>query len=284
MNNIVSLEWLKEKIGDPKLVIADCRFRLDDPAAGLRAYEESHIPGAVYLDLEKDLSGEVEEYGGRHPLPDIFAMTVTFGKAGISNDSIVVAYDDQGGAMASRLWWLLKYMGHEQVYVLDKGFSAWAQKGLAIATEKKVVQPASYLATVQHTMLVEMDEVKELLGSEGVTLIDSREAPRYRGEIEPIDRIAGHIPGAINRFWKDSLTESGAWKDVAAQSERFHDLDRNGDIIVYCGSGVTATPNVISLQEAGFANVRLYAGSWSDWISYEGNAVAVGDEGEPRKA
>lgn len=280
MNNIVSLEWLKEKMGEPKLVIVDCRFRLDDPEAGLRAYEESHIPGAVYMDLEKNLSGEVEEHGGRHPLPDIFAMTVTIGRAGICNDSIVVAYDDQGGAMASRLWWLLKYMGHEQVYVLDNGFSAWVNKGLPVSTEKEVVQPVTYLATVQHNMLVEMDEVRELLGSEGVTLIDSREAPRYRGEVEPIDRVAGHIPGAINRFWKDSLTESGAWKDVDAQSDRFHDLDKNGDLIVYCGSGVTATPNVIALQEAGFTKVRLYAGSWSDWSSVEGNPVATGDEGK----
>lgn len=278
MNNIVSLEWLKEKIGEPKLVIADCRFRLDDPSAGLRAYEESHIPGAVYLDLEKDLSGEVEEHGGRHPLPDIFAMTVTFAKAGISNESIVVAYDDQGGAMASRLWWLLKYMGHEQVYVLDKGFSAWLNQGLPVATEKKAVQPATYLATVQHNMLVEMDEVREMLASEGVTLIDSREAPRYRGEVEPIDRLAGHIPGAINRFWKEGLAETGEWKEAAAQSDRFHDLDKNGDLIVYCGSGVTATPNVIALQEAGFTKVRLYAGSWSDWISYNDNPIAVGDE------
>ncbi|MUT65961.1 sulfurtransferase [Paenibacillus sp. NEAU-GSW1] len=274
MNNIVSLEWLREKMGEPNLVIADCRFRLDDTEAGRRAYEESHIPGAVYLDLEKDLSGEVEEHGGRHPLPDIFAATVTFGQAGISNNSIVVAYDDQGGAMASRLWWLLKYLGHEQVYVLDKGFTAWAKQGLPVTAEQAEPLTAAFIATVQHNMLVEMDEVRELLGSEGTTLIDSREAPRYRGEVEPIDRVAGHIPGAINRFWRDGLMESGAWKDVDAQAERFNDLDKNGDLIVYCGSGVTATPNVIALEEAGFTRVRLYAGSWSDWISYEGNPIA----------
>ncbi|WP_337100495.1 sulfurtransferase [Paenibacillus sp. YIM B09110] len=278
MNNIVSLEWLQEKMGDTNLVIADCRFRLDDPTAGSKAYEESHIPGAVYMNLEKDLSGEVEEVGGRHPLPDIFAMTVTFGKAGISNESVVVAYDDQGGAMASRLWWLLKYLGHEQVYVLDRGFSAWVNQGLPVSSEQTEAQPATYIATVQHSMLVEMDEVRDLLGSEGVTLVDSREAPRYRGEVEPIDRVAGHIPGAINRFWKDGLAESGAWKDAAAQADRFADLDRDREFIVYCGSGVTATPNVIALQEAGFNKVRLYAGSWSDWISYADNPVAMGDE------
>ncbi|MBD2872398.1 sulfurtransferase [Paenibacillus arenilitoris] len=278
MNNIVSLKWVLARMYEPDIVIVDCRFLMGKPDAGRELYEASHIPGAVYLDLEKDLSAPVDEHGGRHPLPDIFELTVAFSRAGIGNESRVVAYDDQGGAMASRLWWLLKYLGHEQVYVMDEGFTAWTNAGFPVSAEQKVIVPAKFLATVQHNMLVEMDEVKERLGDERVTLIDSREAPRYRGEVEPLDKVAGHIPGAINRFWKDGLTESGAWKNEAAQVERFADLDRDRELIVYCGSGVTATPNVIALQEAGFSKVRLYAGSWSDWISYEGNAVATGEE------
>lgn len=278
MNNIVSIAWVKEQIGAPDVVIADCRFVLGKPEAGREAYEASHIPGAVYLDLEKDLSAPVDEHGGRHPLPDIFDLTVALSRAGISNETKVVAYDDQGGAMASRLWWLLKYLGHEQVYVMDEGFAAWTNAGHPVTDEVMEPAPVKFLAVVEHTMLVEMDQVQELLGKDGVTLIDSREAPRYRGEVEPIDRVAGHIPGAINRFWKDGLTESGSWKDGAEQAERFSDLDKNRDIIVYCGSGVTATPNVIALQEAGFTNVKLYAGSWSDWISYSENPVATGEE------
>ncbi|WP_214626144.1 sulfurtransferase [Paenibacillus agaridevorans] len=280
MNNIVSLKWLLARLYESDIVIVDCRFLMGKPDAGRELYEASHIPGAVYLDLEKDLSAPLDEdgHGGRHPLPDIFALTVALSRVGISNESRVVVYDDQGGAMASRLWWLLKYLGHEQVFVLDEGFTAWTNAGFPISAEQRVLIPSKYLATVQHTMLVEMAEVKELLGDERVTLIDSREAPRYRGEVEPLDKVAGHIPGAINRFWKDGLGESGAWKDADAQADRFADLDRDRELIVYCGSGVTATPNVIALQEAGFNKVRLYAGSWSDWISYEGNKVAVGDE------
>ncbi|RIX60287.1 sulfurtransferase [Paenibacillus nanensis] len=286
MNNIVSQKWLLERLDEPDVVIVDCRFLMGKPDAGRELYEASHIPGAVYLDLEKDLSAPLHEqgHGGRHPLPDIFDLTVALSRVGIGNESRVVAYDDQGGAMASRLWWLLKYLGHEQVYVLDEGFTAWAGAGFPVSSEQKELVPARFLANVQHTMLAEMDEVKERLGDAGITLIDSREAPRYRGEVEPLDKVAGHIPGAINRFWKDGLTDSGSWKDAAAQADRFADLDRDREIIVYCGSGVTATPNVIALQEAGFTKVRLYAGSWSDWISYSENPVAKGDEESPSKA
>ncbi|MCU6711956.1 sulfurtransferase [Paenibacillus sp. J5C_2022] len=278
MNHIVSLKWLLARMYEPDVVIVDCRFLMGQPDAGRELYETSHIPGAVYLDLEKDLSGPIEEHGGRHPLPDIFDLTVALSRVGISNESLVVAYDDQGGAMASRLWWLLKYLGHERVSVLDEGYTAWVDAGFPVSSEQRVLIPSKFLAEVQHTMLAEMDEVKELLGQERVTIIDSREGPRYRGEVEPLDPVAGHIPGAINRFWKDGLSDSGSWKDAAAQAERFADLDRDDELIVYCGSGVTATPNIISLREAGYTKVRLYAGSWSDWISYEENPVAVGNE------
>ncbi|WP_020618219.1 sulfurtransferase [Paenibacillus daejeonensis] len=280
MDNIVSLKWLLARMYEPDIVIVDCRFLMGKPDAGRELYEASHIPGAVYMDLEKDLSAPVEEdgHGGRHPLPDIFDLTVTMSRVGIKKESRVVAYDDQGGAMASRFWWLLKYLGHDQVYVLDEGYTAWVEAGFPVSSEQQVLIPSKYLAEVRHSMLAEMAEIQERLDDESLTLIDSREAPRYRGEVEPLDKAAGHIPGAINRFWKDGLTEGGAWKDAAAQTDRFADLDRDSEVIVYCGSGVTATPNIIALQEAGFTKVRLYAGSWSDWISYSENPVATGEE------
>ncbi|MFS0724997.1 sulfurtransferase [Paenibacillus sp. 1P07SE] len=280
MNNIVSLKWLLARMYEPDIVIVDCRFLMGKPDAGRELYETSHIPGAVYMDLEKDLSAPVEAdgHGGRHPLPDIFDLTVALSRVGISNESRVVAYDDQGGAMASRLWWLLKHLGHEQVYVLDEGYTAWVNAGFPVSSEQRVLIPARFLAEVRHTMLMEMPELQERLGDGSLILIDSREAPRYRGEVEPLDKVAGHIPGAINRFWKDGLSEDGSWKDAAAQTERFAELDSESEVVVYCGSGVTATPNVIALQEAGFTKVRLYAGSWSDWISYEGNPIATGEE------
>ncbi|RAP73363.1 sulfurtransferase [Paenibacillus montanisoli] len=278
MNNIVSLKWLLARMYESDVVIVDCCFQLGKPESGREAYTESHIPGAVYLDLEKDLSSPVEEHGGRHPLPDIAALTATLSRVGINNESRVIAYDDQGGAMASRLWWLLKYLGHEQVYVMDEGFTAWKNAGFPVSAEQKVLIPSQFLATVQHNMLVEVEEVQEKLGQAGVTIVDSREGARYRGEAEPIDRVAGHIPGAINRFWAEGRDADGKWKSAEAQEARFVGLPKDGELVVYCGSGVTACPNVLALQEAGFTNVKLYAGSWSDWISYEGNPVAVGNE------
>ncbi|MHA7966305.1 sulfurtransferase [Paenibacillus sp. CAU 1782] len=278
MKNIMSLQELHDSLDEPNVVVVDCRFVMGQPDAGREQYKASHIPGAVYLDLEKDLSAPIGEHGGRHPLPDIVELTMALSRVGIGNESQVIAYDDQGGAMASRLWWLLNYLGHEAVAVLDEGYTAWVNAGYSVSAELGTVQPTKFLAVVEHSILMEMDELRERLDDERLTLIDSREAPRYRGEVEPLDRVAGHIPGAINVFWKDGLTESGSWKDAEAQAERFADLDKDSEIVVYCGSGVTATPNVIALQEAGFSRVRLYAGSWSDWISYSENPVATGEE------
>jgi thiosulfate/3-mercaptopyruvate sulfurtransferase len=266
------------RLYEPDMVIVDCRFQLGKPDVGREAYAETHIPGAVYLDLEKDLSAPVGEHGGRHPLPDVDALAKRLGQAGISSESRVVAYDDQGGAMASRLWWLLRYLGHSSVYVLEEGFAAWQKAGLLVSSEEKVIFPKVYVPQPQQGMLADMQEVKAKLWAPGVVLIDSREAPRYRGEVEPIDPVAGHIPGARNLFWSEVRRADGSWKDANEQRERFADLSQEDEIIVYCGSGVSATPNVLALSEAGFTRVKLYAGSWSDWISYSDNPILTGDE------
>lgn len=279
MNHIVSMKWVLARLYEQDLTIVDCRFQLNDPEAGRRAYAESYIPGAVYLDLEKDLSSPVEEHGGRHPLPDITTLAAKLGKLGIQCDTRVVAYDDQGGAMASRLWWLLTYMGHEHVYVMEQGFTAWREGGFPVTSATPAIRvPARYEPTLHPELLVDVDAVREASRFGNATLIDSREPHRYQGLEEPIDKVAGHIPGAVNAFWKDSLAPDGRWLTPDQQSERFAALPKDKPLIVYCGSGVTACPNVIALREAGFTDVRLYAGSWSDWISYEGNPIAAGDE------
>jgi thiosulfate/3-mercaptopyruvate sulfurtransferase len=283
MQHIVPVKWLLARLYEPDQIIVDCRFQLGKPVSGRKAYEEAHIPGAVYLDLEQDLSAPIGAHGGRHPLPDVAALAARLGQAGIGNEFRVVAYDDQGGAMASRLWWLLSYLGHEAVYVMDGGFSAWQNAGLPVSSEQKVIFPKVFVPEPRQEMVADMEEVKAKVGTPGVVVVDSREGPRYRGEVEPIDPVAGHIPGAINRFWSEGRREDGSWKDADEQAARFADLSRDDEIIVYCGSGVTATPNVLALQEAGFTRVKLYAGSWSDWISYIQNPIATGDEEKPKK-
>ena len=283
MNIIVQPRWLLARMYEPDLVIVDCRFQLGAPEAGRKAYEQDHIPGALYADLETDLSAPVTEHGGRHPLPDSQAFAAFIGKLGIDQDTRVVAYDDQGGAFAARLWWLLRYHGHRRTYILDGGYSKWKELGYSVSYAKPpVIVPKTFVPELQPDMLVSMQEVRERLGNSRTLLIDSREPRRYRGEEEPIDRKAGHIPGARNLFWKDSLNGDGLWKSAEEQKERFAaaGLDPEGEqeIIVYCGSGVTACPNVLALEQAGYRNVKLYAGSWSDWISYEDNPVAMGEE------
>jgi thiosulfate/3-mercaptopyruvate sulfurtransferase len=278
MGFIVEAEWLLEHLHDSNVVVADCRFALGQPSSGRSLYEQGHLPGAVYFDLDKQLSSAVSQHGGRHPLPDLQAFAAVLSAAGIGNQTTVVAYDDQGGAMASRLWWLLRYAGHDQVFILNGGFSAWQAAGYPVTADVSTPEPAVFEARAREHMLLQMEEVKARIGNADVTLIDSREEPRYLGLSEPIDAKAGHIPGAVNYFWKGALDEQGRWRDAAGQAARFDKLPPDQEIVVYCGSGVTACPNVLALEEVGYKNVKLYAGSWSDWISYEGNPIATGEE------
>lgn len=279
MKSIVSMRWVLARMYETDLAIVDCRFQLNDPDAGRRSYAEAYIPGAIYMDLERDLSGPAGKHGGRHPLPDIDALAAKLGRAGIDRTMRVVAYDDQGGAMAARFWWLLRYMGHEQVYVMDEGFSAWKQAGFPVTDAAPPIRvPKPYVPDVRPELLADVEAVRDAVRTGGSVLVDSREPARYRGETEPIDRIAGHIPGAVNRFWKDNLDEAGRWRSPEELAARFAALPKDKPVIVYCGSGVTACPNVLALLEAGYQDVKLYAGSWSDWISYEENPAAKGEE------
>jgi thiosulfate/3-mercaptopyruvate sulfurtransferase len=278
MEPVVSIRWLLARMYEPEMVIADCRFLLSDPEAGRIAYKEDHIPGAIYLHLEEQLSAPVGTHGGRHPLPDTDTLAKTLSKVGINRDSIVVAYDDQGGAYASRLWWLLKYLGHERVYVMEDGYSTWKNAKFPVSDHQAVRIPSHYEADVQHHMVAGVEAVRAASSSGEPLLVDSREPRRYLGLEEPIDVKAGHIPGAVNKFWKDVLDEQGRYKKTDALQEHFADIQPEQEVIVYCGSGVTACPNVLALTQAGYKYVKLYAGSWSDWISYEENLVATGEE------
>ncbi|MDQ0195651.1 sulfurtransferase [Paenibacillus wynnii] len=278
MESIVSTRWLLARMYESELVIVDCRFVLSDPEAGRIAYTADHIPGAIYLHLEEQLSAPVGSHGGRHPLPDVTELAQVFSKVGMNKDSIVVAYDDQGGAYASRLWWLMRYLGHERIYVMDEGYSAWKNAKFPVSDHQAVRIPSQFVADIQYEMVVGVEDVQEVVRNGGPLIIDSREHRRYLGLEEPIDAKAGHIPGAVNKFWKDVLDEQGRWKKADPLKEQFADIEQDQEVIVYCGSGVTACPNVLALTRAGYKNVKLYAGSWSDWISYGENPVAAGEE------
>lgn len=282
MKTIVSKNWLLARLYEPDLVIVDCRFVLGDPSAGRRAYEVEHIPGAIYISLEEDLSGSVGTHGGRHPLPDPEQLALRLSKAGIGSSSRVIAYDDQGGMFAARLWWLLRYLGHEQVYVMNDGFSAWKHSGYPATTDQHVVVPQTFVPNIQHQMLADVNDIRNALDDPNVILVDSRDPRRYAGLEEPLDARAGHIPGAVNSFWQQVLNEQGAWKSDSELRTHFSSLtdqlNEEREIVVYCGSGISACPNFLALQQIGVKNVRLYAGSWSDWISYKDNPVETGEK------
>lgn len=284
MSYFVNREWLQEAQTrvDLELVIVDVRYDLTDEDAGELAYRAGHIPAAYYANLSHDLSSgkRPDGQGGRHPLPEPAKVAAFFGSIGITPKSTVIAYDDQGGAMASRLRWLLQWIGFDgNVYVLEGGFKGWQEAGLPFSTEiPRRIEDQELPVYLQSHILVDQEYVKSKIGAEGTVIIDSRDGARYRGEVEPIDKAAGHVPTAINHFWQEGKRADGTWKSAQEQSERFASIDKDDEIIVYCGSGVTATPNFFALQEAGFKNVKLYAGSWSDWSSNPDNPVATGDK------
>lgn len=276
MQAIISQEELDRRLLLHDTLVIDCRFTLGQPERGRELYEQDHIAGAYYLDLEKDLSGEVKIHGGRHPLPDLGEFALRLGQLGVHSSKWVIAYDDQGGAMASRLWWLLRFLGHTQVQVLDQGYQAWKSAGRRISREIPEFNPQLFSPRVMRQMLASIDEVKSKMNQSKVLLVDSRDPQRFLGIEEPIDRVAGHIPNAQNLYWKDILHTNGTWKQATELQEHFQSLQAADEIIVYCGSGVTACPNVLAMYQAGLTQVKLYAGSWSDWISYPDNPICQG--------
>ena len=269
-NLIVSPEWLAAHTKNSQVVIIDCRFSLTDPESGQKQYQESHIPGAFYLDLNRDLASAGGKYGGRHPLPNTGELAEKLSAIGINSpETLVVAYDDSRLAFAARLWWLLRYMGHSKVALLDGGFIAWKAAGYPVTNTLPEPREGKFVAELQPDLVVDIETVKERKDLAGAVLIDSRESERYAGLREPIDPIAGHIPGAVNYPWQDVTDETGKVRSTSEQKQRWAQLETAAEIIVYCGSGVTACVNLLSLEIAGIPDAKLYVGSWSDWCSYQ---------------
>jgi thiosulfate/3-mercaptopyruvate sulfurtransferase len=266
---IVSAQYLSEHLDDPQVVIVDCRFALADPELGYQQYQMSHIPKAHYLDLNKDLSAPVERHGGRHPLPNLGELAQKLAAIGVNfQETQVVAYDDSRLAFAARLWWLLRYLGHDKVALLDGGWTAWQSQGYPVTDVVPTNKPGTFIPQLRDYWLVDIDAVKVRKDLPGVAVVDSRESDRYLGKHEPIDPIAGHIPGAINYPWQDVTNPQGYLRSIAEQQQRWRDVEQETEVIVYCGSGVTACVNLFSLELAGIHTGKLYAGSWSDWCSY----------------
>ncbi len=257
-------------LADEALVrIVDCRFDLADTDAGRRAFMAAHVPGAVYAHLDTDLSAPTGP--GRHPLPHPYVFAERLGRLGISNDSMVVVYDDAGGAIASRLWWMLRSLGHEHVRVLDGGWQDWMRFGAPTESGDAVIAAAVYVAPPAWSGTIDREALRGRLGT--LTLIDARAAERYRGEIEPLDPVAGHIPTAVNMPFAANLGSNGRFLPPVELAERF--AAAGAEQVVYCGSGVTACHDILAMEIAGLPAATLYPGSWSDW-STAGEEVATG--------
>ena len=266
---LVDRQWLSSQLDNPSLVIVDCRFQLSDSSWGEEQYNHNHIKGAYYLNLDQDLSSKVQRHGGRHPLPDINVLARKFASMGIvRNETLVVAYDDSRFAFAARLWWLLRYLGHERVVLLDGGWHNWLKHNYPVSNVIPEYRSLSFDPQPNTDWLVDIDTVKSARNKDGVVIVDSRERDRYLGEREPIDPIAGSIDGAVNSPWKQVSDESGYLRPKQAQQQLWDDYKDADEIIVYCGSGVTACVNLLSLSMAGIENTKLYPGGWSDWCSY----------------
>jgi thiosulfate/3-mercaptopyruvate sulfurtransferase len=267
---LISTDALSAHLSDPDFVIVDCRFELADAGAGERAYEAGHIPGAGYAHLDRDLSGAKTGLNGRHPLPDPTTLSRALGRLGIANGSQVVAYDQDNGMFASRLWWLLRWLGHDDVAVLDGGFAKWIAEGRETATGRERRQERRFAGEPKSDMTVQASDVTQVLRNPDWRLLDARAPERFRGDVEPIDRVAGHIPGAANRFFKSNVLEDGTFKSTEHLRSEL-DASVSGvpidHLVCYCGSGVTACHNLLALEHAGFHGAKLYAGSWSEWSS-----------------
>ncbi|HEX9812224.1 MAG TPA: sulfurtransferase [Burkholderiales bacterium] len=277
---LITPERLVPHINDPAWRIFDCRHELSDPNVGEQAYREAHIPGAQFLHVDRDLSGAKTGANGRHPLPDPAAFAARLGRCGVSNNTQVVAYDDAGGMYAARLWWMLRWLGHDKVAVLDGGLPAWRQAGYGVTRDTPEIEPASFEWRLSDQP-VETDYVVSHLHDPDVLLLDARGADRFRGENETIDPVAGHIPGAVSRPFRDNLNADGRFRSPQDLRKAFASLlgkHRIDNVVAYCGSGVSACHNLLALTLAGFDGAKLYPGSWSEWCSDPGRPIATGSD------
>ncbi len=279
---LLSPAQLAERLDQPELRILDCRFALEDPTYGARSYAEAHIPGAQFADLERDLSGPMHKgVTGRHPLPDPALLIECLRTWGIDNDSTVVLYDDGPDAFAARAWWLLAWLGkRDRVFLLDGGLNAWRAAGLPLTAKPATPATGSFHGEPDASLVVNAQQLQARLGDAHLTLLDARALPRFRGEVEPLHPVAGHIPGARCAPFSENLGSEGRFLAAAQLHERFAELlgDRPVEqLVAYCGSGITACHNLFALSLAGYPLAPLYAGSWSEWLTDPSRPVATGD-------
>lgn len=277
MYPLISVAELVSQLNDPDLVIVDCRHELADPASGSSAYSTGHIPGAIHLHLDNDLSGPKTGSNGRHPLPNPQTLAQTLGAVGIHRGSHVVAYDSGGVSVAARLWWMLEWLGHDRVQVLDGAYPAWQAAGMPIATEVTQYPPANFEVDLQPDHLVRVDQVQANLATQEFLLVDARSAERFRGIGETLDPVGGHIPQAANRFYQNNLDAVGRFKAPEVLQAEWQAIigQRSAQQTMHqCGSGVTACQNLLALAAAGMKGGRLYAGSWSEWCADPARPVA----------
>ncbi|HGM5579178.1 TPA: sulfurtransferase [Pseudomonas putida] len=279
---LITPQQLAERLDSPGLVILDCRFALEDVDYGQRSYAEGHIAGAHFADLERDLSGPViKGKTGRHPLPEPRRLIERLREWGLDKDSQVVLYDDGPGAFAARAWWLLAWLGKRNaVFILDGGLKAWHAAHLPLSLDPPVQREGNFEGEADAKLLIDAEHLAKHLNSAALTLIDARALPRFRGEVEPIDPVAGHIPGAQCAAFTDNLGADGRFLPAEQLKLRFAEklAGRSPEqLVAYCGSGVTACHNLFALTLAGYPLGRLYAGSWSEWINDSSHEVATGD-------
>jgi thiosulfate/3-mercaptopyruvate sulfurtransferase len=268
---LISTDELAAHLGDSSWLIADCRHDLKNEEWGRAQYEGGHIPGAVFVSLEHDLTAPKNGTNGRHPLPSLDVMAATFGRLGIGANTQVVAYDQDIGSFASRFWWMLRYLGHDAVAVLDGGFAKWwgrEERPVRCGVEHHAA--ATFTPHVRRDMLVTGDEAAAYLGDPSALLVDARSPERFNGEASQLDKIPGHIPGAGNRFYMNNVRDDKTLRDAGELRRDFEQLlggRAPAQTVMYCGSGVTACHNLLAMEHAGLRGAKLYAGSWSEWES-----------------
>ncbi len=279
---LITAAQLQQRLHQPDLLILDCRFALDDPAYGQRSYAEGHIPGAQFADLERDLSGPIHKgVTGRHPLPDASQLLQRLRDWGLNQRSEVVLYDDGPGAFAARAWWLLAWLGkRDGVYLLDGGLKAWREAGGELSQSPAKAVAGDFTGVPDASLVIDAEQLQQRLHDPQLTLLDARALPRFRGEVEPLDPVAGHIPGARCAVFTDNLDGDGRFLPAEQLRQRFAtQLEQRpvSELVAYCGSGVTACHNLFALCLAGYPLAPLYAGSWSEWITDPARPVACGD-------
>jgi thiosulfate/3-mercaptopyruvate sulfurtransferase len=269
-HTLIDPATLAAHLDDRSWVIVDCRFDLADPAKGERDYEQGHIPGARYAHLDRDLSGPKTGTNGRHPLPEPEALRERFGALGIGPDNQAIAYDADSGMYASRLWWMLRWMGHDRAAVLDGGLARWEHEGHAVRAAREHWTPATFTGSPREGWRLTVDQVVATLDDPSTFLVDSRSNERYRGIGETLDPVAGHIPGAANYFFQQNLSADKRFKsseELRAQWAPILGARDPREVVVYCGSGVSACHNLLALEHAGVSGVRIFPGSWSEWVA-----------------